>query len=276
MAIITISRQVGALGDVIAAIVSRKLGLDLISREKVHELALDCDPDYSDACAIYESEHGPNFLERIFFDRPSYTSLFEALTYEVASRGSVVIIGRGSQVVLRDVPGVFRARIVAPTDKRVERLMERFQVTRDEAWDYVRKYDHERRNLITTIFDRDPRDWGLYDLILNTDHFDAGPAAEVLIAAVGRMVQPRDERTLSEKLRNMAMAKRVETLIRRRVTAVIARDVEVGVETGGVATISGRIATREDKERAGEIAAQYPGITRVQNDLRITQLSFGS
>ncbi len=54
MPIVTISRQVGALGDVIAAIVSRKLGLDLISREKVHDLALNCDSDYSDACTIYE------------------------------------------------------------------------------------------------------------------------------------------------------------------------------------------------------------------------------
>ena len=71
MHIVTISRLVGAYGDVIAAIVARRMGLDLIGREELHETAQSCDPEYRDACSLYEKEHGPGFLSVSFLiDRP--------------------------------------------------------------------------------------------------------------------------------------------------------------------------------------------------------------
>src|SRR4030042_3181462 len=100
MNIITVSRLVGSYGDEIAAKVAEKMGLELFDRNGLHELAMTCDPEYRDACVMYEREHGPGFFERLFFDRPSYKSLFEALIFEQAGRGNVVIVGRGAQVVL--------------------------------------------------------------------------------------------------------------------------------------------------------------------------------
>jgi cytidylate kinase len=126
MPIITVSRQEGSYGDVIAAILARNMGLELITREKVHEVAQSCDPEYSEACVDYESEHGPGFFERIFFDKTSYTSLFQALTYEQASKGNVIILGRGAQMVLQKIPSVFKLRVVAPTRLRVERVKARY------------------------------------------------------------------------------------------------------------------------------------------------------
>ena len=74
MHIITISRLVGAYGDIIAAIVARRMGLDLIGREELHEMALSCDSDYRDACAVYEKEHGPGFLAAVRSVRPGLQS----------------------------------------------------------------------------------------------------------------------------------------------------------------------------------------------------------
>jgi hypothetical protein len=45
MNIVTISRLVGAYGDIIAAVVARRMGMELISLAKVHELAQSCDPE---------------------------------------------------------------------------------------------------------------------------------------------------------------------------------------------------------------------------------------
>jgi cytidylate kinase len=275
MRVVTISRQVGSYGDVVAAIVARKLGLELISREKIHELAQTCDPEYSDACTIYESEHGPGWLERIFFDRPSYTSLFESLAYESAAKGNVVIVDRGAQVVLRDTPGVFRVRMVAPARVRVERIRERFHFSKEEALDFVYTHDRERRNLITAVFDVDPRDWSLYDMILNTHHYDAGNAAEVVISAIENMAELEDKDAVREELNNKAVAKRIETLIRKKLTSVVARNVEVALQSGGNAVLSGRIRSDKDKRQAEEIARNYQGITEVDNQLRVTELSFG-
>ncbi len=66
MLIVTISRLVGSYADIISATVARKLGLDLVSREQVHQMAQGCDPEYGRVCSLYEMEHGPGFFERIF------------------------------------------------------------------------------------------------------------------------------------------------------------------------------------------------------------------
>jgi hypothetical protein len=96
MNIITISRLVGSYGDEIAAKVAEKMGLEFIGRTGLHELAMSCDPEYSEACTLYETEHGPSFFERLFFDRLHTRVFFEALTFEQASRGNVVMVGRGA------------------------------------------------------------------------------------------------------------------------------------------------------------------------------------
>ena len=274
MRVITISRLLGAYGDVIAPIVARRMGLALIGRDQLHEMAQTCDPEFSDLCTVYETEHGPGLFERLFFDRPSYTSIFEALTFEVASRGNVVIVGRGAQIILREVPGVARIRVVAPKDIRVKRVMERFGFSNDEAEHYTHKYDHDRENLVRSIFLSDPQDWSLYDLILNTERLTAGAAAQLVIDAVEKMDQVPDREEVKERLRNMATAKRIEALIRKKLTPAVARSVGISVEPGGVARLSGRIPEQSDKVRAEEVAAEYPGVTKVENELKVTELTF--
>ncbi len=225
-------------------------------------------------CALYESEHGPSFFERIFFDRPSYRSLFESLTFEEASRGNVVIVGRGAQIILRDMPGIFKVRIVAPFEERVTRIMERLGLSKTEATKYVREYDHERRSLMTAIFEHSPTDWALFDLVLNTACYDSGSAAEVVMKGVEMKAKGEDEKQLLDTLKNLSVAKRIEGLIRKKMTSVVARNVEVAAQSDGKVTLSGRIRTPEEKKRAEKIASDYPGVTSVQNDLKVTELSF--
>ncbi len=275
MRIITISRFVGSYADVIAATVARRMGLELIGRDQVHQMAQTCDPEYSRACSLYETEHGPGFFERIFFDRPSYTSLFESLTYEKASQGNVVIVGRGAQVILKDIPGVFSCRVVAPFGVRVQRIMERYRFDKQEAEDFVRKYDHERESLIRSIFRSDPNEWSLYDIIINTAHYSSGDAADIVIESIDKIQMPQDEESLKDKLRNLSIAKRIETNIRRKLSSSVTRNLEIKMESGGVVTISGKIGDRKDRDKVEKLAGQYPGVTKVVNNLKVSEIMFG-
>lgn len=275
MRIVTISRQVGSLGDEIAALAAEKMDIEFVGRTGLHELAQSCDPEYKDACEVYETEHGLGFFERLFFDRPSYTSLFEALTYEQAARGNVLIVGRGAEVVLRDVPEVFRARIVAPVSVRVERVMQRTASSLEEAEEFVRKYDAERKSLMRTVFRVDLDDWALYDLILNTAHYTVESAADIIVEAAGKMTRDRGREDLKEWFRDLALAKRIETLVRKRLTSAVAQDVHVTAEPGGAITLSGRIAEPSQKIKVEKLVRDHPGVTKVTNDLKVTQLSFG-
>jgi len=275
MHVVTVSRQLGSLGDVIAAIVARAMGYKLIGPDQVHERASACDPEYKDACSVYESEKGPGFWERFFFDRPSFTALFRSLTYEFASQGNVVIVGRGSQLVLQGVPGVFNVRIVAPSPVRVERIAERYGVSNEAASDIVRKHDRERRALMQSMFDHDDSDWALYDLVLNTTRYTADAAAEVVIKAAKNLTVVREPEDLRAKLAAMAVAKRLETVIKKRLTPAVAWQVEVTGEPGGRMILSGRVADNRHKDKAGEIAKEFPEVTSVENELKVTELSFG-
>jgi len=275
MQILTVSRQVGSYGDEIASKVAEKLGLEFLDRNGLHELAMTCDPEYMDACVMYEREHGPGFFERLFFDRPSYKSLFEALIFEQASRGNVVIVGRGAQVVLRDQPGVFCVYVVAPREIRIKRVETELACTRDKAEHYVAAYDRERANFIKAVFGKDPDDWSLYDLVFSTTHFTPDSATEVVVQAMTGMNRVSDQEGVRERFKSLGLAKRIEALVRKKMTSVVARHVEIVPESGGVVRLSGRVREKADKAKAEKIAAEYPGVTRVENDLKVTELSFG-
>lgn len=275
MQVITVSKQLGSLGDVVAAVVAREKGFRLVSPDQVHERANACDPEYSDACTMYETERGPGFWERVFFDTPSYTALFKSLTYEFASEGKVVITGRGSQLVLRDVPGVFSVRIVAPMRIRIRRIAERYGVGPDRAADIVRKHDRERKALVESIFDHDDSDWAFYDMVLNTTHYTADGAAAVVIKAGDSVEQVPEPEDFKEKLAAMALAKRLETVIKKRLTPAISWQIEVTGEAGGEMTLTGRVSDKRHKEQAGAIAQKYSGVTSVKNDIKVIQFPWG-
>jgi cytidylate kinase len=274
MAIVVISRQVGSFGDEIASLVARKCSFQLIDQAQVHQLAQDCDSEFSKACTLYETELKPSFFEGFFFQSPAYSSLFESLNFEVASRGNVVIVGRGAQIVLRDVPGVFKARIVAPVEIRIKRVMEDKNVSGEEAGEFVSKYDTQRRALIRSIFDKDLRDWDLYDLILNTVSYDPETGSDILCKAVEVMKKDVDDADLHEKLKNMAFAKRVESSLKKKIWTSSYRNIEVTASSDGAVTLSGFVPDKKTKERAKKIAQDVRGVSRVENELRTTELSF--
>lgn len=275
MQVITFSRQIGSLGDVIAAIVAREKGFRLIGPAQVHERAETCDPEFKDICVMYETEKGPGFWERFFFDTPVYLALFEALTYEFASEGKVVLIGRGSQLVLRDVPGVFSVRTVAPTDVRVQRVAERLGLQKAQAAEFVRKHDRERRALIQSVFEHDVQDWTLYDLIINTEHYTAEGAAAVVCQGIDSLERAPEPEHWKERLSAMALAKRVEAVIKKRLTPVSASKVEAASGLNGEITLSGRVSDPKHKEKAEKIASEYPGVKSVVNKIVVTQFPYG-
>lgn len=274
MAVITVSRQMGSLGDGIAARVAETLGYKLVSREDIHRLAQDCDDDVKKACSLFESELPKGFRERYLFKEPSYASLFKSLNFELAAEGNVVILGRGAQVVLAGQTGVLRVRVVAPGDLREERVMERHGMDKAEAADYLRQYDQHRRSLIESIFHRSMSDWDLYDLLINTAGFDLERAASLVVAAANDWPQPADWEECRAEFNNLALAAHVESHILKKVPASPARGLAVHMPEAGKVVLTGFVQDKRTKEVAGKIAAEHPGITEVDNQLRTTDLSF--
>ncbi|MCB2191193.1 MAG: cytidylate kinase family protein [Deltaproteobacteria bacterium] len=265
MAIVTISRQMGSLGDEIAQKVARRLDTRLVGGDHFHAKAKECDEDFAKACRAFETEVPAGFFESFFMRHPANTSLFASLVYAEASQGDAVILGRGSQIVLAQEPAVLKVRIVAPRHIRVGRLAQRRGISQEDAATFLGRHDRQRRSLIESIFHKDLSDWSLYDMVLNTKDLGVALMTEVicLAAEAAGPISLRQKTAFAD----LSLAKAVEAAIKKQVMAMPLRDIEVSNQGGGDLVLQGAVQDNESCKRATAIAAAHPGVTSVDNRL---------
>ena len=99
--------------------------------------------------------------------------------------GNVVIIGRGANVILADTPGVMHVGLVAPLELRVETMMQREHLERDEAQVYVQELDQAWHIYFRKFFNTSPTEASRYHMILNMEKIQSSTAAEVIVHACG-------------------------------------------------------------------------------------------
>jgi cytidylate kinase len=268
MSVITLSRQPGSQGPQVARMVAQQLGLELVEREHLHQMAQQCDTEYAAACRLYEEEEFAGVFERLMINRPAYRALFESLHYELAARGGVVILGRGGHIALKDAPAVVRIRLVADREVRIQRIMEQKQMDRQEAETFVDHFTQRHKAVIHAIFDRDIADPLEYDLVVNTTGLTAQQAA----AVVCRLVEVRQSRgplpEMQEKMRQMAFVKRLEARVHKQVYLVPYLPFAIEMPAPGQVTLSGCVAERHQIETIEKIVADAEGVNGVDNRLR--------
>jgi cytidylate kinase len=103
---------------------------------------------------------------------------------DLAGNGNVVIIGRGSNMILSDLPGVFNVSLVAPIESRVENIMRREELSREEAAAYVENLEQARVTFFRKFFKVNANDPNLYHMVLNTGLLPPANAAQVITQAV--------------------------------------------------------------------------------------------
>jgi cytidylate kinase len=268
MAVVTISRQVGSLGDEMAKQLAADLGYHLVTPQEMHALAVSYDPDFAGAVQDLEQEKGLGLLERLFFAQPVYVSLYAAVILELASRRQTVIIGRGAQVVLKDVPQVVRARVVAPTRVRAGRLAQGLGLGADAAREYIEHHDVERRALVRQIFDHDLRDWGLYNLVLNTESLDQAAGVNILRQLVDEVVRLHPLEEVARQLALMALGKRVEAKLRKEMLR--SKVLEVNASADGALVLSGYLHSEGERKKAESLARSLADGVEVVNEIRVT------
>ncbi len=270
MAVVTISRQTGSKGDEIAALLAKKLNHELIDDEKIHSLAESCDDEYKDACSAYEMEKFQGFFERLSFNRPAYKSLFESLNLELAGRDNVILLGRGVQFVLKEFRGILHVRIVAPEDLRIKQIAAQKSLSEQAARDYVNSQDTQRSALIQSIYKIDLNDFQLYDMVINTADFSIEAASDLIAQAIEKKAESDIQNLPLEAMGRMAFAKRLESIIRKKVaTLPFMEGVQVSAKAGGEITLIGFVSGERDVKTAQTIAADYPGVCKVDNLLRV-------
>ena len=188
MAVITVSRQYGSLGNVVVNAVAARLGYRVAMRELINQAALRAGAP-SVALAVIDELH----LLGISPDPEEYQAYIHSVRTvieELAAEGSVILAGRGGQAVLRGRPGVLHVKIIAPLEIRAQRLAERHSISLQAARAQARASDRARCQYLKRFYDLDWNDPLLYDLVINTARLSDEAACDLICRAVQLLHAP--------------------------------------------------------------------------------------
>ena len=148
--VITISREYGSGGRLIAKQLSEKLGITFYDKQLIAEVAK-------------KTGFSENFIRDTEHQRPTNSFLFDLYTTvatpsvpdqvfiaqakvikEAAAKESCVIVGRCADYILRDEPNVLRVFVHAPLDQRIRRAREEYGAEEENLESYVIRQDKAR------------------------------------------------------------------------------------------------------------------------------------
>jgi len=199
--IVAIARELGAGGRAVGEAVASALSVELLDNQIVDLVAqrLGAPESY----VAERDEHVESFAERLLrgitaaypesqaargvpdWSEAHLVQLTGSIIKERAASESLVVIGRGAPILLKDRADVVRVFVTAPVEVRVARIVERLGVSREEALKELRKSDQHRAAYYKEHYGAaDWRDAHHYDLVVDTGRFGIDGAARLVLDAV--------------------------------------------------------------------------------------------
>ena len=100
----------------------------------------------------------------------------------MAELGSIVIVGRGANIILKDDPRVLRVGLIANEVDRVNRIANHEDVSYETAKEYMINRDAARTQFFQKYFNiEDPDNRFNYHAILNTSEMNFDLATDIII-----------------------------------------------------------------------------------------------
>lgn len=187
--VVTVSREPGSGGEIVAQNIADRLGFDLFHQEVIHEMARSAQVSSS----LFETldEKGLNTLENwissLVDDRhlwpDQYLHHLMKVVGAIGRHGRVVIVGRGANFFLPP-EGLFRVRVIAPLANRVQHVAEVFHASNEQAKRRIMQTESDRQAFVRKYFHVHIADPKYYDMVINTGSFALDAAAEAVTCAM--------------------------------------------------------------------------------------------
>lgn len=168
MAILTTSRQLGSGSAQIQQAIVSSLGYQSIDKQKLLDEIRPFGRNWQ-RWAEELDRTCPSIWEKYDWSFKGFGALVQSILLNYALKDNVCLIGRGANFLLEDVSNAFRIRIVAPMDKRIERILARESVNRETAEWMAEKADRDSAGFIQALYGKNINDPKYYDVM-----FDSG------------------------------------------------------------------------------------------------------
>jgi cytidylate kinase len=201
MAVITISREFGSGSDQTVDILCDKLGYCRVDKAMLSQIAEEAGVDVK---AVLAKERDVTSKPRLISDQmtslygrqprafgrqgeiddKTYARVVRETMQRFAQAGDAIIIGRGGQMILQDVPGVLHVHLHASDEARIRSLMARYNISRLDAQRRIERSDERKRLYIRHMHGnanwKDPK---YYHLIIDVGYLTPEVAAEIIVRA---------------------------------------------------------------------------------------------
>ncbi len=259
MAVITIARGSYSRGKEVAEKLAAKLGYTCVSREILLETSEEFNiPEIRLFRALHDS---PTILERFQQGKARFMSYYRYALLKHVQKDNIVYHGLAGQFFLRDIPHVFKVRIIAKLEDRVQETMKRDNISAKKALRIILQDDEERRKWGLQLYGIDTWDSRLYDMVLNVKRLTVDDAVEILADTVVKPVFQTTEESLVI-MNDQTLAAKIHALLVNyslMVEVTVKNGVACLSNTGDVLRSDGTIRGRIEK-----LVGEVEGIKEVK------------
>jgi len=185
---ITVSREAGSGGKLIAKKVAKALKYELYDKKLIELTARKAKKREQLISSLDEKERGlmddlvHSLLNPNYVSEQTYIKNLCEVILSVARKGNCVILGRGSNFITQDHGGL-HVRIVAPFLVRAGNTAQYEKRTIYNARERVRKFDKARKEFVKQYFGKNPSNANYYDLVINTTYMTIEQVRDIIVCA---------------------------------------------------------------------------------------------
>jgi cytidylate kinase len=189
--LVTLSREPGSGGRLMAAGIAEKLHFDLFHQEVIHAMAKSA--QVSTKMLESVDEKGLSMIEdwvasavhKRHLWPDEYLQHLLKVIGTIGKHGRAVIVGRGANFVL-PANKHLRVRVIAPAEFRAEQVAREHKLSREEARRRILKTESERQAFVRKYFHADIADPKNYDIVLNTGKIQIEEGVEAVCSLLKR------------------------------------------------------------------------------------------
>ena len=196
---ITISREPGSGGRLVAEGLADKLSYDLFHQEMINEMAQSA--KISTRMLATLDEKGLSIIEdwisSLVHQRhlwpDQYLQHLMKVVGTIGKHGQAVLVGRGANFILPK-DQTFRVRVVAPQKIRIGKVASNFKVSLEDAKTRVLQTEADRKAFIRKYFHADIAEPINYDLVINTGQLTIEAAVDAIQSCIDAQMRHRTQK----------------------------------------------------------------------------------
>ncbi len=201
--VITINRELGSGGRTIGKIVAERLGVKFYDKAWVKALEEKYDLSLPELEKLKAKKHNwwndfaDSYMKRYSVETridmnetvPTSENIYNIeskVLKDVAAEESCVIAGRSAFHIFKDTPNTLKILIQSTMEKRVERVMERQNLSESEARKLIEKLDKGRETYTQKFSGTSRYDTRNYDMVLNVAGLTEDEAASIILDYINK------------------------------------------------------------------------------------------